>query len=141
MDSETDDIPKLAVETENIPRRSSNSVSEIQPPPVIMETPIETINKVENTSTPSPVPTDVIDEGTIKRVDSESKFGVMETVSLDLSMQEASSSESKITLESSESVSVQLRSLSLMEKQISVDSKEGTLQQRPHVITIFIFFQ
>ncbi|GFT34420.1 trafficking protein particle complex subunit 12 [Nephila pilipes] len=64
---------------------------------------------------------DVKDEPNIKRVDSDSKFGFMETVPLELSMQELApnSPAPNLTVESSETVSVQMRSFSLTEKQSS----------------------
>ncbi|KAF8782129.1 trafficking protein particle complex subunit 12-like isoform X2 [Argiope bruennichi] len=122
--------PELAVETENV--RRSSSIIDTQ----MMQIPHET--SAENNSSKSSVkPTAEVlanlkDESTIKRVDSDSKFGFMETVPLELSMQESvpNSPVPNLIVESSETVSVQMRSLSLTEKR-SADITQVTFNARP----------
>ncbi|GFR21939.1 trafficking protein particle complex subunit 12 [Trichonephila clavata] len=124
MEAENE-VPQLPVETENV-RRNSSSISDIQ----IAYSPTE--NKATNLIKPVPeISLDVKDEPNIKRVDSDSKFGFMETVPLELSMQESApnSPAPNLTVENSETVSVQMRSFSLTDKQSS--GIETSFKTRP----------
>ncbi|GIY73726.1 trafficking protein particle complex subunit 12 [Caerostris extrusa] len=126
-----DTVPELVVETENV-RRNSSSVMDAQGIHTSSETVIES-PKVVDLLKPSEIPPNVKDETNIKRVDSDSKFGFMETIPLELSIQESvpNSPAPNLTVENSETVSIQMRSLSLTEKS-SVDSNETSLRERPH---------
>lgn len=95
MDETDDKAPELPVETENI-RRNSNSVSDVK---VIQSTDVSLEGVTRKSSivssrTVGDLHLEVKNESSIKRVDSDSKFGVMETISLDVSSQDALHSDS-----------------------------------------------
>ncbi|GBM05104.1 Trafficking protein particle complex subunit 12 [Araneus ventricosus] len=121
--------PELAVETENVRRCSSTIDTQIiQSPP---ETYAESSNIKSSVKPSSEVLTGVKGESSIKRVDSDSKFGFMETVPLELSMQESApnSPAPNLTVQNSQTVSVQMRSLSLTEKR---SGDQVTFSAKPH---------
>ena len=95
MDELDDKAPELPVETE-IVRKNSNSVSDVK---VIQSADVSLESVTRKTSivasrTTGDLHLEVKNESSIKRVDSDSKFGVMETISLDVSSQDAVHSDS-----------------------------------------------
>lgn len=97
MDEPGDKAPELPVETENI-RRNSNSVSDIkvvQPTDVSLES-VTRKSSIVTSRTTGDLHHEVKSESNIKRVDSDSKFGIMETISLDISSQEALQADSAL---------------------------------------------
>lgn len=97
MDESIDKAPELPVETENV-RKNSNSISETkvtQSPDVSLES-LTRKSSIVSSRTTGDLHCEVKNESTMKRVDSDSKFGVMETISLDISSQDVLQSDSAL---------------------------------------------
>lgn len=118
MEESCDKAPELPVETENV-RRNSNSVSDmkpVQPTDTSTESTARKISIVTSRTT-GDLQFEIKNESNMKRVDSDSKFGVMETISLDISLQDAVPSDSaESTTEICENPLMQNRPLNLDDK-------------------------
>ncbi|KFM80030.1 Trafficking protein particle complex subunit 12, partial [Stegodyphus mimosarum] len=133
METLGDEVPELAVETENVRRNSASATAELKSlQPSSLDLSIENANKC---SIVHPKPCSTASEiKNIKRVDSDSKFGVLETIPLELSGQEASPRSGSPNPEKSENLSLQLRSLSMNDGNIQSDIHKISFQ-RPHSAT------
>ncbi|XP_035212657.1 trafficking protein particle complex subunit 12-like [Stegodyphus dumicola] len=133
METPGDEVPELAVETENVRRNSASATAELKSlQPSSLDLSIENANKC---SIVHPKPCSTTSEiKNIKRVDSDSKFGVLETIPLELSGQEASPRSGSPNLEKSENLTLQLRSLSMNDGNIQSDVHKMSFQ-RPHSAT------
>lgn len=135
MDETDDKAPELPVETENI-RRNSNSVSEVK---VIQSTDVSLEGVTRKTSivssrTVGDLHLEVKNESSIKRVDSDSKFGVMETISLDVSSQDALHSDS-----ASESATEICENPLMQNRPASLDNNIFENQPSEQVMNFFIY--
>ncbi|XP_054710767.1 trafficking protein particle complex subunit 12-like [Uloborus diversus] len=131
----TDKAPELPVKTENI-RKSSISVTDfniLQPPEVHPENASTKSTCMPRKGSADLCP-DAKSESNIKRVDSYSKFGVMETVPLEIVPGETATvaSENVEALEKTEKLSLQLRSLSMNENISQSELQNDTFQGKPH---------